>query len=215
MTKVIDFFFIFSLFAMGVLVYSESNNFIYLTTTYPIISSFIKFSILATMGELLAKRIVDNKWKFIGSHLFERAFVWGFLGIVISYIFDIYSSGIDFLISKNKLFVISGYEKVSSAFWASFWMNMIFGFPMMIFHRVTDMLIDRRSFLKRWPFMKVWQDIDWKNMWGIVAPTIVWFWIPVQTIVFCLPAHFRIIVAAGLSMCLGVILSFARKKAVS
>jgi hypothetical protein len=47
----------------------------------------------------------------------------------------------------------------------------------------------------------------------VVAPTILWFWIPAHTITFCLPAEFRIIMAAGLSVCLGAILAFAKAKA--
>ena len=189
--------------------------FISLTSNNPVLMGFIKFAILATMGELLVRRITKGDWVFKGTRLYQRAFIWGFLGILFTYVFPIYSSGIDFLVSKKMLPVFeSGYLSVISiAFWKSTWMNMLFAFPMMTFHRITDTLIDKKRLFSKWPFLEIWNGIDWNNMWKIVAPTVLWFWIPAHTVTFCLPSEFRIITAAGLSICLGAILAFAKSKA--
>jgi hypothetical protein len=189
--------------------------FVLLTVQHPIIMGFIKFAVLATMGELLVKRIILGEWVFKGTYWYERSFMWGILGILFTFVFPIYSAGIDSLVSKGMLPVLSS-EKgyiVSTAFWKSAWMNILFAFPMMTFHRITDTLIDQRKLFSKWPFMNVWNGIDWENMWRVVAPTILWFWIPAHTITFCLPAEFRIIMAAGLSICLGAILAFAKARA--
>lgn len=185
------------------------------TKSCPVLMGFAKFALLATMGELLGRRIVDGYWKITNIRILQRAFVWGFLGVIFTYVFPIYSAGVDLLVSANRLPVFADgmAHRVSIAFWKSFWINILFAFPFMTFHRVTDMLIDRGQLLQKWPFMDVWNDINWKNMWGAVAPTIIWFWIPAHTITFSLPPVFRIIMAAGLSICLGGILSIAKKNA--
>jgi len=203
----------------GILVFLLNDDgrslFVSLTSNHPVLMGFIKFAILATMGEFLVRRITKGEWAFKGTRLCQRALVWGFLGILFTYVFPIYSSGIDFLVSKKMLpiFEAGFLSVISIAFWKSTWMNMLFAFPMMSFHRITDTLIDRKKLFSKWPFLQVWNSIDWNNMWKIVAPTILWFWIPAHTITFCLPPEFRIIMAAGLSICLGAILAFAKSKA--
>jgi len=42
--------------------------------------------------------------------------------------------------------------------------------------------------------------------------TIPMFWIPAHTITFLLPSEFRVLAAAFLSIALGAILAFAKKK---
>jgi len=190
-------------------------SFISLTNTYPIIMGFIKFFILATLGDVFARRIVTGSWKIKKMFLLERAFIWGMLGVLFTFVFPIFSAGVDALISKKLLpvFMTEPLMGISTAFWKSFWINMLFAFPMMTFHRITDTLIDQRRLFKKWPFLKTWKNIDWDNMWKVVAPTVIWFWIPAHTITFYLPSEFRIIMAAGLSMCLGAILSYSKLKA--
>lgn len=177
---------------------------------------FLKFSILASFGDILAKKIVTNSWSIKGFRLHERALVWGFIGVLCAFIFPLYSSGVDALISIRMLPVFSeGFlNKLSVAFWKSFWINILFSFPLMTFHRITDTLIDQRLLFKKWDIVPVWNNIDWKNMWGFVAPSIFWFWLPAHTITFYLPSEFRILMASFLSICLGAILSFAKLKAV-
>jgi hypothetical protein len=57
------------------------------------------------------------------------------------------------------------------------------------------------------------KSIDWERMWGFVfSKTIPLFWIPAHTITFMLPAEWRMIFAAGLSVMLGLILGSVNRK---
>ena len=58
---------------------------------HPIITSFIKFAILATTGECIGHRIKTGNFHQKGFGLIPRAIVWGFLGIVIQMVFVIFS----------------------------------------------------------------------------------------------------------------------------
>jgi hypothetical protein len=62
--------------------------------------------------------------------------------------------------------------------------------------------------------IEVYRGIDWDNMFRIVGGAIVWFWLPVHTINFMLPAEFRVIVAALLAIVLGLILGVAKRKSL-
>ena len=48
-------------------------------------------------------------------------------------------------------------------------MNLIFAFPMMVFHRVTDTLIEHGELFNLWPLVEVFTGIDWHNMSRIVG----------------------------------------------
>ena len=214
-TTFLDLLWLLILIAIGSFLFSQQGGYIFsnITQTHPIMMGFIKFAILATMGEFLARRIVQRRWTY-ELRWYQRSLVWGFLGVLLAYVFPIYSAGIDYLVSISMLPVFNeGFlNHLSLAFWKSFWMNILFAFPMMTFHRITDTLIDRGKLFSKWPFMNVWNGIDWNNMWNFVAPSVLWFWIPAHTVTFCLPKEYRLIMAAGLSMCLGAILSFAKKR---
>ena len=75
------------------------------------LGGFIKFSVLATMGELLAGRVDKGEWVF-PSYLIARAVIWGFIGMLITMIFTIYSTGI----IKLQEIGILPFEGVSFAF---------------------------------------------------------------------------------------------------
>ncbi len=177
---------------------------------------FVKFYILATSGELLSRRLTTGKWQFRGIHILTRAFVWGFIGLMIAYIFTIFPSGVKALIEKNMLPVfpvIDGNDilnKISTSFWISLFTNVFFGFQMMVFHRVTDTLIEEDRFWKRWRIAETWQSIDWKNIFGFVLPSIFWFWLPMHTITFSLDDEYRVLMASALGIALGIILSVGK-----
>jgi hypothetical protein len=167
------------------------------------------------MGELLALRVARGKWILSGIRLPFRVPVWGVLGILVTLAFTIFNAGVDALIRTAVLPVPSErfVGMIITAFYKSLFLNVVFGFQFMTFHRITDTLIERGELLRRWPFLEIWKGINWENMWGVVGFSILWFWIPAQTFTFCLPPEFRILTAALLSVCLGVILSFAKIKA--
>lgn len=179
-----------------------------LTASYPYLMGFIKFSILATMGELLSIRIVNKKWKKPNG-LFYRVVIWGFLGIVIVLVFDLFNSGVAAAQSKNLLPGES--SKFMLAFLTSALMNMIFAPTMMAFHRISDTYIEKKHKINRKINLeKVVSSVNWGDFVSfVILKTIPFFWIPAHTIVFLLPDVYRIITAAFLSMALGAILAFA------
>jgi hypothetical protein len=181
------------------------------TRAHPYLMGIAKIGLLGTMGELLGGRIVTGRWKLRGIRLWQRATVWAFLGIVFTAVFPIFSFGVDGLLDKGLL-PGRGIGPLA-AFWKSAFMNIIFAFPMMVFHRITDTLIDRNQLFSRWPLVEVFVGIDWKNMFQVVGAACIWFWIPAHTITFVLPPEYRVMSAALLAIVLGVILGFAKKRA--
>lgn len=196
----------------GVLLTDSSHAwFVRATAAHPVVMGFFKFALLASMGELLAVRIVSSEWKFGSINMPVKIPVWGCFGVMITVAFTVFSAGVDALVRAEML--PFGGSPVGAAFYKSVFMNLTFGFEFMVLHRITDTLIERKALLGRWPFMEVWNGMDWKNMFGVVGFSVLWFWIPAHTVTFCLPPVYRIITAAGLSICLGIILASAKLKA--
>ncbi len=182
------------------------------TLGHPFMSGFVKFAILASMGELLALRIGGGKW-FLPKGMAYRTLIWGLLGIIITLMFNIFASGVEAGLKKGLL--PGGESSLAFAFWVSLVMNTSFAPTFMAFHRVTDTFIDLKykdRFSK--VELKVLVDaIDWKGFIGFVLmKTIPFFWIPAHTITFLLPSEYRVLMAAFLSLVLGLILSISKNK---
>ncbi len=209
-----DFIYILFLACIGVfLVFDETRSlFVNATNSLPHIMGFVKFAILATSGELLTRRISSGKWHFTGFNIWSRAFIWGIIGLMVTYIFKIFGEGIGALTSLNMLPVFPDgiLNRISSAFWMSLFTNVFFGFEMMIFHRFTDTLIDEGRLWKKWNVVETWKKINWNNIFGFVFPSLFWFWLPMHTITFSLPQEFQVLMAAVLGIALGIILSIAK-----
>ena len=208
-----DFIWLFSLAAfVAILVVPVTREiFVKFSTEHAYLGGFIKFFILATMGELLAIRIVTSNWN-IPKGLPYRAFVWGFLGIVIVLIFNVFAAGITGALANG--FLPGGNSKFVFAFFVSFTMNLSFAPTMMAFHRITDTFIDLKYENKnrKVTLCDVVKRIDWDGFVSFVLmKTIPIFWIPAHTITFLLPPEYRVL-AAFLSIALGAILAFAKKK---
>lgn len=189
--------------------------FIEVTKAHPFFMGFIKLTILATMGELLANRIINKKWvKPVG--LQYRAFIWGLLGIVFVVVFEVFAAGTIYIL-QTGLVPLSSTSSIGFALIASTIMNVTFAPTMMAFHRISDTyidnmykLVDRRKGLGSF---KLINQIDWSNFVSfVVLKTIPLFWIPAHTITFLLPPEFRVLMAALLSIALGAILAFAKRK---
>jgi hypothetical protein len=179
------------------------------TGAHPFLMGFVKFSLLATVGELLAIRLSKKSWSF-PSGFFERAFVWGFLGMVIALMFKLYWGGVAYLIQLGLIPGASG--RLLPAFLCSLLMNVTFGPTMMIFHKITDTAITMMYNRERLISLKnVVGNIDFKTLIGFtIAVTIPCFWIPAHTVSFMLPPEYQIIMAASLSIALGIILSLKK-----
>jgi len=121
---------------------STQKVFLAATSAQPYLMGFIKFAILATMGELLAIRIVTGDWN-VPTGLISRAVIWGFLGMVIVLVFKVFAGGV---ISAQKAGALP-FEgsQIAFAFFTSSIMNLIFAPTMMAFHRFTDTYIDLKA----------------------------------------------------------------------
>src|SRR6056297_3515628 len=58
-----------------------------------LITSFVKFAVLATLGEAIGLRIRKGVYNQKGFGLVPRAVVWGFIGITIKVAFIIFATG--------------------------------------------------------------------------------------------------------------------------
>lgn len=164
--------------------------------SYPYLLGFIKFFLLATMGELLATRLSTGKYIF-KKYFILRAIIWGIVGLLVTYIFGVYYEGVK-TVFKNKYL---------HAFMTSVTMNFTFGVVLMATHKVTDTILDHNMDIK------AVNNIDW-NSWinFIVVKTVPYFWIPAHTITFLLPSEYRVLVAALLSIALGFLLAIVSLK---
>ena len=185
--------------------------FMEITTKHPFVGGFVKFGILATMGELLAIRITTGDWS-IPKGVFYRALIWGFLGMVITLVFQVYGAGVKAAIASG---LIPGKQYIFTfAFLTSVIMNMTFAPTMMAFHRLTDTYIDMKyQGEKRITINDVVAKVEWGSFFSfVVVKTIPLFWIPAHTITFLLPPEYRVLAAAFLSIALGGILAFGKRK---
>ncbi len=195
---------------LAILVFPQSQRiFRKLTLEYPYLMGMIKVGLLGTMGELLGGKIVTGKWKLCGIRLGEKFLVWAFLGIVFTAVFPVFSFGVDGLLTAGLLPGIK--IPILVAFWKSFFMNIIFAFPMMSFHRLTDTAIVEGGLFRKWNIPATFRRIDWDNMFRLVGLACLWFWIPAQTVTFSLPPEFRVMSAALLAIALGIIMGTAKK----
>lgn len=186
------------------------------TREHGIAMSFLKFALLATLGESLGLRIKEGVYNKTGFGLAPRAVVWGFLGITIFLAFKIFANGAPVFV--NYLLNGATLPKVVNAFAISLTMNSIFAPWMMTLHKITDTHIITHggkisALLKPIPFAKILKELNWDVQFNFVfLKTIPLFWIPAHTITFMLPQEYQVLFAAILGIALGVILSIAAIK---
>lgn len=190
------------------------------------IMSFVKFAVLATLGEVIGLRIKTGSYYQKGFGVIPRAIVWGFLGLGIKAAFVIFGVGTPSFLSYMGLKVSAatvntpGFSalKLVTAFSISVFMNLIFAPIFMTLHRITDMHIAEtggtlKGFFSPIRFEKHFVNMNWKVQWSFVfLKTIPLFWIPAHTITFILPEQHRVLFAAVLGIVLGVFLAIASIK---
>ncbi len=189
------------------------RNFIQATLSHPYVMGFVKFTVLASMGELLTIRLMTGNWRRPSGFAY-KAVIWGVIGLGIVLMFGLFNEGVAGATIRGLLPGAPGVAgRLLQAFFTSTFLNLTFAPVFMAAHRISDTLIDLRAEGKRQSVNHVIKAIDWPEFFRfVVGKTIPFFWIPVQTINFMLPAHYRIIVAAYLSIVLGIILAYARRK---
>ena len=187
--------------------------FVKATTNYPYPMGFVKFAIMASMGELLSIRIVTGKW-IKSSGMLYKAVVWGIIGMLTVLTFNIYSNGVLGAVKAHLLFVGEGtLSTLLKAFLTSAIMNLTFSPVFMAAHRVSDTYIDMRYTGQKVTLGEAMNKVDWPGyIKFVVGKTILFWWIPAHTITFMLPPVYRVMVAAYLSIVLGIILTYARRR---
>jgi hypothetical protein len=186
--------------------------FIQLTSNHPYMMGFIKFAVLATMGELLALRLANRAWKLPDGLIFKTA-IWGLIGVMITFMFSFYSAGVAAMLGPLK--ISPGNNLLSTlftAFLTSFIMNLTFGIVFMALHRMSDTYIEMQYNHEKPSLKDLIGAIEWDSFISfVVFKTIPLFWIPAHTITFVLPSYYRVVVAAYLSIVLGVILVYSMR----
>jgi hypothetical protein len=225
------FILILALIFVPFIVSQDAYNFLFdkqsgFNAIHPLTTAFVKFAILATLGELLGLRIKTGSYIQKGFGIFPRAIVWGFLGVFIASAFIIFASGT--IAFSEKIFgfenagaILSGelsFQKVLIAFSISVFLNTMFAPVFMTIHKITDTHIINNGGKFKALFTpikvnKIITTMDWHVQWDFVfKKTIPLFWIPAQTINFCFPEQYRVLNAAILGIVLGVILGIANLK---
>jgi len=181
------------------------------TSSHPYLGGFIKFAILASMGDLLGVRLQKGDY-VIPKGFIYRAIVWGIIGMMVSLVFTVYMAGAE-AAQRAGLLPFAGVS-LAQAFFGSTIMNLTFGPMMMAMHKFTDLYIDALYEKNSNKTLSSLVDkVDWHSLvefsW---AKTCIFFWIPAHTIVFMLPSVYRVLVSAFLSIALGLLLSIAKKR---
>lgn len=190
------------------------------------IMSFLKFGILATMGEMLGLRIATGHYYNSKFGALPRMIIWGILGMGISMAMTIFSKGTPlFLESMGYTDAVADFTsetfsvgKVLVALSVSVAMNTFFAPVFMTFHKITDTHIEHcngsiKALFTPIPMGEIFSSLNWKRQWGFVfKKTIPLFWYPAHTITFILPVEQRVLFAAILGVVLGVLLAVAAKK---
>lgn len=190
-----------------------------------LLMSFIKFAILATLGEVIGLRIRVGKYNEKGFGIIPRAMVWGVLGLSLKAAFDIFASGTPMFLEnlgmQDASQIIKGDlspAKVLVSFSISTALNLFYAPVLMTVHKITDLHIINtggsvKGFFTSMNVLSILKEIDWDTHWNfILKRTIPLFWIPAQTVTFLLPPEFRILFAAFLGIVLGVLLALASLK---
>jgi len=180
-----------------------------------LLMAFLKFAVLATLGEVIGSRIKTGKYNAPGFGLMPRMVVWGVLGITISMAMTVFASGVPAMLGKLGVNISNAFVV---AFFISCFMNLIFAPVFMTLHKITDTHISNtggslKGFFTPIPFGNILVNLNWDTLYRFVfKKTIPFFWIPAHTITFLLPQEWRVLFAAILGVVLGIFLSIADMK---
>ncbi len=177
------------------------------TNEYALFGGFIKFFLFASLGDVISSRIRNQTYQVLG--LFRKMVVWGFIGVVIVMVFEIFPAGVDRL---NQSGMLSYFDNTFlRALYISVFMNLLFAPTMMLFHRITDASIELHVKEKHYHFSKALGTINFQAFIKMLLRTIPLFWIPAHTITFLLPGMYRAFFASVLGVMLGLFLNLFKK----
>lgn len=187
-------------------------KFEYLSSNHAYIMGFIKFAILATAGELIASYIISVK-KTIPVKLVFRFIIWGFIGVWITFMMKVFSTAVVNMMASGML--LGGSSNFLRALYTSVIMNTTFGPTFMAVHKCTDKWLELLDKKEKASLTNIVKGIDWTVFANFtILKTVPLFWIPAHTVTFLLPTQYQVMMAAGLSVALGIILSLSNRKKV-
>ena len=208
---------VFALFAAVLIIPSSREVFEKLSGSHPYLMGFVKFALLATAGELIAIKMATGKFSK-PCYLIARIVIWGLIGIWITYMMKIFFLGSGAMISAgllpgNQLAPNSVGYKLIRAFATAATMNLTFGPTFMAVHKCSDTYLALRAQKgKGVKLAEVIDAVDWKRFVSFTLfKTVPLFWIPAHTVTFMLPSEYQVMLAALLSVALGIILNFKKK----
>jgi len=200
-------------------------HYLFINKEHGMVMSFIKFALLATLGEVIALRINTGKYNQPGFGIVPRIIVWGFLGLAINMAFTIFAVGAPAFLAYLGLkdapqAMLGSFSalKLLDALTISITLNLIFAPIMMTFHTISDTHIlanggTLSGLFRPAPFAQILKTMNWDIMWNFIfKKTIPFFWIPAHTITFLMPPEFRVLFAAVLGIALGLILAIGNLK---
>lgn len=208
---------VFALFAAVLIIPQSREVFEDLSANHPYIMGFIKFALLATAGELISIKMASGKFgKPV--YLIARIVIWGLIGIWITYMMKIFFLGSGTMMSVGllpggKLAADGIWYKLIRAFATAATMNLTFGPTFMAVHKCSDTYLALRAENgKGVKLSQVVDTVDWKRFVSFTLfKTVPLFWIPAHTLTFLLPSEYQVMLAALLSVALGIILNFKKK----
>jgi hypothetical protein len=105
--------------------------------------------------------------------------------------------------------------KLIRAFATAATMNLTFGPTFMAVHKCSDTYLALRAQNgKGVKLSEVIDTVDWKRFVAFTLfKTVPIFWIPAHTVTFLLPSEYQVMLAALLSVALGIILNLRKKPA--
>ena len=204
------------LWLLMLIVPSAREVFLKTTEAHPYMGGFVKFTVLATMGDMLGGRILRGKWQFQQGFIL-KAINWGVMGMMITLVFTVFFAGTAAAQGAGRL-PFEG-STIAHALFASVIMNMTFGPMLYVYHKCLDLLIDigiekQKGIQMRQKLVpEMVSRIDWQAMVGFSwLTTCIFVWMPCHTIVFLLPGEYRVLASAFLSILLGILVALSKKK---
>ena len=92
-------------------------------------------------------------------------------------------------------------------------MNTTFGPTFMAVHKISDKMLELSSQGEKVSLKNAVKGVDWSTFVSFtILKTVPFFWIPAHFITFLLPSEYQVIMAAALSIALGIILSVGNRK---
>ena len=197
-------------FVVVLIIPSTRDKFKELSSSYAYLMGFIKFALLATAGELIASYIISEN-KAIPVKIVWRFLIWGLIGVWITFMMKVFSNAVVTMMANGTLY--GGESNFLRALYTSVIMNTTFGPTFMAVHKCTDKVLELKAKKEKATLNAVVKSIDWGTFASFtILKTVPLFWIPAHTITFLLPSEYQVIMAASLSIALGIILSIGNRK---